>query len=376
VPTPRARIGARLGLVAALILTAVGLAPSAGRADPPADPEAQIREVQARTDALSLQVDQAAEDVQEASLRRDELAGVAQRAQAEVAARQAEVDRLRTELGAYANAAYRTGAHSGSLQLLMTSGTAQGYLTRAADLSHIAAARSAQVDAVQRARTELADAARQADQDVAAQEAVERDIRQRQQQMQAALDQSTALLATLTAQEQARLAAIKAAEEAALAQAAREQAARDAAAKAARDAAARAAQPTTPKTPVTKPPVTKPPAGTGAAAKAVQAAYTQLGKPYVWAADGPESFDCSGLTAFAWAAAGVALPHSSRAQFDGGQKIDQADLQPGDLVFFGSPIHHVGLYVGDGQMIDAPQTGDVVRVQAAFRSDYVGATRP
>jgi cell wall-associated NlpC family hydrolase len=111
------------------------------------------------------------------------------------------------------------------------------------------------------------------------------------------------------------------------------------------------------------------------AATAVAAAYRQLGDPYDWAADGPGSFDCSGLTAFVWAAAGVTLPHSSQAQFDVGSHVSRGELAPGDLVFFGAPIHHVGIYVGNGQMIDAPQTGDVVRVQSIDRSDYTGAVR-
>ncbi|MDX6202290.1 MAG: peptidoglycan DL-endopeptidase CwlO [Frankiales bacterium] len=111
------------------------------------------------------------------------------------------------------------------------------------------------------------------------------------------------------------------------------------------------------------------------AATAVAAAYQQLGAPYDWAADGPAAFDCSGLTAYAWAAAGVTLPHSSQAQFGVGAHVSRSQLAPGDLVFFGSPIHHVGIYVGNGNMIDAPQTGDVVRVQSINRSDYAGAVR-
>ena len=79
---------------------------------------------------------------------------------------------------------------------------------------------------------------------------------------------------------------------------------------------------------------------------------------------------------WAWGHAGVSLPHSSQAQYGSGQHVSRADIQPGDLVFFGSPIHHVGMYVGNGNMIDAPQTGDVVKIQSAFRGDYVGAVRP
>jgi cell wall-associated NlpC family hydrolase len=115
--------------------------------------------------------------------------------------------------------------------------------------------------------------------------------------------------------------------------------------------------------------------GQGAAA-AINMAKAQLGKPYVWGAAGPGSFDCSGLTMYAWAAAGVSLPHNAAAQQGLGTPVAQGDLQPGDLVFFGSPAYHVGLYVGDGMMIHAPTTGDVVKMSSlSYMSDYSGATR-
>jgi cell wall-associated NlpC family hydrolase len=107
----------------------------------------------------------------------------------------------------------------------------------------------------------------------------------------------------------------------------------------------------------------------------VDIARRYLGRPYQWAASGPNSFDCSGFTMFVYAQVGVRLPHSSRAQISVGQRVSRANLQPGDLVFFGSPIHHVGIYVGSGMMIHAPGTGDVVSVDPLLR-DYSGACRP
>jgi cell wall-associated NlpC family hydrolase len=119
-----------------------------------------------------------------------------------------------------------------------------------------------------------------------------------------------------------------------------------------------------------------PPAPDDRAQVAVDTALAQLGKPYRYAADGPDSFDCSGLTMYAWAAAGVSLPHSSRAQYAGLPHVAMDALVPGDLVFYGSPIHHVGLYVGDGRYVHAPQTGDVVKISSIYRDDYTGAARP
>lgn len=114
----------------------------------------------------------------------------------------------------------------------------------------------------------------------------------------------------------------------------------------------------------------------GRARTAVQAAYEQIGKPYRYGAAGPDAFDCSGLTMFVWRKAGVSLPHSSRAQFSATKRVARDALQPGDLVFFGSPIHHVGIYIGDGNMINSPETGDLVRIRSISRRDYAGAGRP
>jgi cell wall-associated NlpC family hydrolase len=123
------------------------------------------------------------------------------------------------------------------------------------------------------------------------------------------------------------------------------------------------------------------PGGRAAAAarRAVAVALAQLGSPYQWGAQGPDRFDCSGLTSFAYAAAGVAIPRTSAAQFAayaGARPVDPVHLVPGDLVFFGSPIHHVGMYVGRGLMVEAPHTGAVVRTASIWRPDYAGAVRP
>ena len=121
-----------------------------------------------------------------------------------------------------------------------------------------------------------------------------------------------------------------------------------------------------------------------AARKAVAVALAQLGSPYVWGASGPGSFDCSGLTSFAYAAAGITIPRVSRAQFAAyaSRPVDPLHLVPGDLVFFAdtptapSTIHHVGMYIGNGLMVEAPHTGAVVRTSSIWRSTYAGAVRP
>jgi cell wall-associated NlpC family hydrolase len=117
------------------------------------------------------------------------------------------------------------------------------------------------------------------------------------------------------------------------------------------------------------------PSGTGAGARALRAAVAQLGKSYRWGAEGPASFDCSGLTSFSYRQAGITLPRSSAQQARIGQPVPFAELQPGDLVFFYSPVSHVGIYAGDGKMVNAPQTGDVVRYQQVNRTSFSGARR-
>lgn len=101
----------------------------------------------------------------------------------------------------------------------------------------------------------------------------------------------------------------------------------------------------------------------GDAAKAAQVACQQIGKRYVWASEGPNTFDCSGLTLYAWKQAGHTLRHYTKWQYSDTKRVTRADLKAGDLVFFYSDLHHVGLYVGGGWMVHAPTSGDVVRMK-------------
>ena len=110
---------------------------------------------------------------------------------------------------------------------------------------------------------------------------------------------------------------------------------------------------------------------------AIRAALNQLGVRYRFGAKSPGvAFDCSGLTSYAWGAAGVGIPRTSRTQYAGLTRIPTAAIQPGDLIFSGYPIHHVGMYLGNGQMVHAPRTGDVVKVSAVYWSRVVGVARP
>lgn len=113
----------------------------------------------------------------------------------------------------------------------------------------------------------------------------------------------------------------------------------------------------------------------GRAAVAIKYAMAQVGKAYVYGAAGPNSYDCSGLTMRAWGAAGVGLPHSSRAQTGSGRRVSEGELQPGDLVFYYSPVSHVGMYIGNGLIVNAQRPGLGVRVTGLHSMPYVGAVR-
>jgi cell wall-associated NlpC family hydrolase len=140
-------------------------------------------------------------------------------------------------------------------------------------------------------------------------------------------------------------------------------------------------RPSAPSRPPANPVVAPPPAGggdgggSGSASAVVAYARAQVGKPYCYGGSGPGCFDCSGLTMMAWRQAGVSLPHSSSAQYGVGRRISAGELQPGDLIFYYSPISHVSVYIGGGQRISATHTGDYVRVQS-LGSSIVGYARP
>jgi peptidoglycan DL-endopeptidase CwlO len=117
------------------------------------------------------------------------------------------------------------------------------------------------------------------------------------------------------------------------------------------------------------------PEATNVGTTALRAALTQRGKPYVWGAAGPDAYDCSGLVVWAFAQEGISLPHYTGSLWNSGMHVSRDQLEPGDLVFFFADISHVGIYIGNGLMVDAPSAGQDVQVQAVFWDAYVGAVR-
>jgi peptidoglycan DL-endopeptidase CwlO len=274
---------------------------------------------------------------------------IAQRAAAEAAA--ATFAQATTDLGTaqqqvrgIARSAY-TGEGTGSFRALMTSDSADEFVGRIATLQSIAGHQNAVLEQAAVASVAAAQAQASAQQLAAEAQAQFDALEAKQAGLQAQVDEYRAAFAALSAQEQQAAVAAHHGE----------------------DRASRAERaPAAPAGPIV--------ANSEAAQVAVDTAMAQRGKPYIWAASGPGSFDCSGLTAYAYRAAGVSLPHSSRMQAGMGQPVSREDLQPGDLVFFYSPVSHVGIYIGNGQMVHAPTSGDVVKV-SPIMSGFSGARR-
>ncbi|MFE3826282.1 C40 family peptidase [Streptomyces sp. NPDC059092] len=230
-------------------------------------------------------------------------------------------------------------------------------------------------------------------------------LRTSKEQIQKKLAAARSLLARLTAEEQARLAALERKQEEAARRAAEAKAKAEARDKAEAEAEAerrREAGPSQPQVPSAEvgtgtdaATIARANAGTSGgtgldavtvgdtagtyaakAAKVLAFAGAQIGKPYVWGASGPSSYDCSGLTQAAWKAAGVELPRTTGAQVNTGTRVTTDDLLPGDLVFFYDDISHAGIYIGDGMMIHAPKPGANVREESIYYMPIYGSVRP
>jgi cell wall-associated NlpC family hydrolase len=385
--TAHPRFGRRRGaLLVAVVLAAAGT--TAGAVVLPASSaSATIRQrIASAEQQLTALQNQAQRISDQYDAARIQLAAAQQRAsqaQAQVAAAQLRVQALQRHVSSFAVSAYQ-GDNEGALTAL-TSSSPASFLTEVTSLDAVSRGQRVLFDQLTVAERSRREAQLTAGRALRTQRVLTATLQQEKTAIEASATRQEALLRRLRA-EQARLIA----EARARAAAARRAAARAAALRAARAAAARQAalareQQATQQAAQTfasgtgsSPPV----AGSGGAKVAVEWAYRELGKPYVWAAAGPNAFDCSGLTQYVWGKAGVYLPHYTVSQWDSGTRVSRANLAPGDLVFFPgsdgtwSAPGHVGIYVGNGNMIDAPYTGTVVQVQAIPWSQYIGAVNP
>src|SRR3954471_15715321 len=283
----------------------------------------------------------------------------AQTAAAQVEQATAALAAAKQQVRGIARTAY-TGDGLGSFKALMSSDSADDFVDRVGTLQSIAGHQNGILEQAATANVAAAQAHAEAKKSAAEAQAQYDAVAKEQTDLQAQVAEYKAAFDRLSAQEKQAALAAHAGDQ--VSRADRQPAASGPAASARAGAAPAAPAPIA--------------AGSRAAEVAVSTAMAQRGRPYVWAAGGPGSFDCSGLTRYAYAAAGVSLPHSSRMQSQTGRSVSRDQLQPGDLVFFYSPVSHVGIYIGNGQMVHAPTSGDVVKVASIdSMGGYAGAKR-
>ncbi|MEE1809789.1 C40 family peptidase [Streptomyces sp. BE133] len=375
---PRTRVRTTtpaVGLTTAALASVTLLSAQSATAAPA--PKPSIEDVQKKVDDLYRQAGTATQQY-----NRAKEASTTQRAKVDalledVAERADKLNDARRTLGAYAAAQYRTGSIAPSTTFFLADDP-QSYFDQSQLMSRMT---GQQQKAVTDFRTQQAKASQKRAEAVQSLETLtstQTTLRTSKQNVQEKLGEARAMLSKLTAEEKARLAALERKKEAEAKRKAQELARQQAAAQSEADRkAAEAAKETESGS------GTGTGTGTGSDSSATTKAETalafaaaQIGKPYVWGATGPSSYDCSGLTQAAWKAAGVGIPRTTWDQVKTGTRIATADLQPGDLVFFYDDISHVGIYKGDGMMIHAPKPGANVREESIYYMPIYGSVRP
>ncbi|MFJ6573092.1 NlpC/P60 family protein [Streptomyces sp. NPDC091292] len=374
------RTSPALGITTAALTSVALLSQSAQAA--PADDKPSIEEVQRKVDDLYHEAGVATEKYNGAKERSAQQKKKVDGLLDQVARGTEKLNEARRAMGSFAAAQYRTGAVSDTATLLLADNP-QDYFDQRQLSSRLTERQKEVVDDYQTQALATAKKREQAAKSLTKLTASQSALRTSKQDVQTKLGEARDLLSKLTAEEKKRLAAIekkkqeearRKAEELARKQAAEEKKRQEATAE-------------------------NPSSGTGSGtgsdsgtgsgtgsgtsagastqtAKVIAFAEAQLGKPYVWGATGPGSYDCSGLTQAAWKAAGVTLPRTTWDQVKVGTTVSTADARPGDLVFFYDDISHVGIYTGDGKMIHAPKPGANVRVESIYYMPIHSVVRP
>lgn len=322
---PKQPSRARVTVLTATAAAAVALSSQAAQADP----KPSKSEVKAKVDKLHHEAEAATEQYNLADEQRGKLQKEVDALQDKVARGQQELNELRNSLGSVATAQYRSGGMDPSLQLLLSSDP-DSYLDKASAVDAISAKQAEALETIQAKQRTLAQQRAEATTKLAGLEDVRKTLAEKKKSYQAKLAEAQKLLNTLTAEERAKM------------QEEEQRASREAGERVELGNEVPASQ-------------------RGAAALA--AADTQVGKPYISGAEGPNAYDCSGLTQWAYRQAGVSITRTTFTQHNDGVKIGRSQLKPGDLVFFNN-LAHVGLYAGNGQVLHAPKPGTVVRYES------------
>ncbi|AXK34404.1 hypothetical protein DVA86_18880 [Streptomyces armeniacus] len=319
-------------VLTATTAAAVAVTTQTAQADPVPDPSK--KGVKAQVDRLYEQATQATEKYNGADEKQKKLQKQVTGLQDTVARGQGELNDLRNGLGSMAAAQYRSGGMDPSVQLMLSSDP-DGYLDKAATLDRMSGKQLGTLKKVQAKQRTLSQQRAEATGKLDELANSRGELRSKKEKIQGKLAKAQRLLNTLSAKERAKMKA-------------EEQRANRDSARASLGNEASASQ---------------------RAAAAFNAAKSKVGMPYVWGADGPNSFDCSGLTSWAFKQAGVSIPRTSQAQAEVGTRINsQGDLKPGDLIVMRDDLSHIGFYAGNGQILHAPKPGAGVRYESISRS--------
>ncbi|MFE9027365.1 NlpC/P60 family protein [Streptomyces iakyrus] len=370
-PTGTRVAGIRTPALATAALTSVALLSQSANAAPQADDKPSLEEVEKKVDDLYRQAGSATEKYNAA---KEKTAKQRKRADAlidDVAKRTQKLNEAREELGSFASAQYRTGAAAPDTATFLLADTPQDYFDQTQLMDRMTGRQKVAVDDYIAQQSETMEKRREATESLEALTESQGDLKTAKATVQRKLADARELMSRLTAEEKARLAAIEKQKQEEAARKADELARQQAAQRQAQEEAAQqqdsgpsssgtaGSGSSTPTAPADSSYATK-------AEKALAFARAQIGKPYVWGAVGPGSYDCSGLTQAAWKAAGVDLPRTTYDQVNAGTTVPLSQAQPGDLVFFYDDVTHVGIYIGNGMMIHAPKPGTYVREESVY----------
>ncbi|MGQ5635568.1 MULTISPECIES: NlpC/P60 family protein [unclassified Streptomyces] len=361
-PRPGGTTGAglRTPALATAALTSMAVFSQTAEAAPGTDhAKPSLEEVEKKVDDLYRQAESATEKYNAAKERTGRQRGRVDALRDELARRTERLDKAREELGSFAAAQYRTGAAAPGTATFLLANNPQDYFDQSQLMNRLTAREKRAVDAYVGEQAAAMKERRQASESLRTLDASQQDLRAAKAAVQRKLASARELLSTLTAQEKARLAAIEREKQQEAARRAAELAKQQAARQQADSSSSTASASGSAGSAESSSYDTK-------AEKAVAFARAQIGKPYVWGATGPDSYDCSGLTQAAWKAAGVTLPRTTYDQVDAGTTVSLADARPGDLIFFYDDISHVGVYMGNGMMIHAPKPGAYVREESIY----------
>ncbi|MFJ9540402.1 NlpC/P60 family protein [Streptomyces sp. NPDC101225] len=366
--------GIRTPALATAALTSVALLSQSANAAPAADGRPSVEEVEKKVDDLYRQAESATEKYNAA---KEKTATQRKRVDTlldDVAQRTQKLNDERERLGTFAAAQYRTGAAAPDTATFLLADSPQDYFDQTQLMGRLTSRQKSEVDDYFTEQSATMKKREQASKDLQTLTTTQSDLRTAKSTVQKKLSDARELLSKLNAEEKARLAAIQKKKEEEAARQAAELAKKQAAAQKAQEEAAAATSGSSSDSGSTSTSTSTSTVDSTYATKAAKAlafARAQIGKPYVWGATGPDSYDCSGLTQAAWKAAGVSLPRTTYDQVDAGTTVSLTDAQPGDLIFFYDDISHVGIYIGNGMMIHAPKPGAYVREESIY---YAGSS--